>query len=117
VERRSRFLTSHRRWKSLTLDPEMFAAQPESFGGDQRQWSFGRVQVNVDVGQIDPASLADGGQCLPAMDMRRRWSEHSLHQLMIDQVALMSGQLLTLSWCLWKRPRTPPVPDPPDIRN
>ena len=67
----------------------MFATQPESFGGDQRQWSFGRVQVNVDVGQIDPASLADGGQCLPAKDMRRRWSEHSLHQLMIDQVAYL----------------------------
>ena len=48
-----------------TFDPQMFTAQPESFRRDQREWRFGRVEVNVDVGQVDPAAHAHGSQRFP----------------------------------------------------
>ena len=34
----------------------MFATQPEGLGRYERQWSFRRVEIDIDVGQIDAAS-------------------------------------------------------------
>ena len=50
---------------SKTFNSEVFSAQPESLGGNQGEGSLGRVEVDVDVRQVDSSSETDGSQGLP----------------------------------------------------
>jgi hypothetical protein len=51
--------------KKQTFDSEVFSAQPESLGGNQGEGSLGRIEVDVDVRQVDSSSETDGSQGLP----------------------------------------------------